>query len=143
MVMYLSPAECGPGDTTAGVPIDAPVLRASDGGHDVESVRSPVIARAAKPRASGVFYLNPDVVLTDFGAEGEFPTVAGGAVYNGIGGVLRGDQNRVVGPRAAAEYDGERGPCLPDLCGLGRVAAGVAARARRRGCRRHCFSPDR
>lgn len=105
MVMYLSPAECGPRDTTAGVPIDTPVLRASDGGHDVESVRAPVIARAAMPRASSVFYLNPNVVLTDFDAEGEFPTTAGGAVYNGIGGeffsTICVSHETVVGPRSS------------------------------------------
>ena len=36
-----------------------------DGGHDVESVRAPVIARLAVPRASTVFHFDPDVILLD------------------------------------------------------------------------------
>jgi len=139
--MRFSLAEPGPGDAPAGVPVHAPVPRAGDRIHDVESVRTAVIARRIAPRASGVFYFDPDVVLVDFGAEGEFAAVARGAVQDGIGGELRGDQDRVVGQRAVAEQFGERGPGLPDLGGVGGVGARVAAGACRRGCRGHCPSP--
>ena len=68
--MRLSLAEPGPGGAPVGVPVRAPVLRAGDRFHDVESVRAAVIARAAVPRASGVFHFDSDVVLVDFGASG-------------------------------------------------------------------------
>jgi len=91
MGMHLSPAEHGPGDAPAGVPVDAPVLRAGDGFHDVESVRAAVFARPGVPRAAGIFYFDPDVIKVDFGTEDEVAAVAGGAVQHGIGGVLRRD----------------------------------------------------
>src|ERR1017187_2767742 len=90
MVTCLSPAEHGPGDAPAGVPVDAPVLQAGDCCHDVESVGATVFAGAGTPWASGVFYFDPDVVLVEFGAEGEVAAAAGGAVQDGIAGELAG-----------------------------------------------------
>src|ERR1022692_1134578 len=142
MVTCLSPAEHGPGDAPAGVAVDAPVLRAGDCCHDVESVGAAVFAGAGAPWASGVCYFDPDVVRVDFGAEGEFAAVAGGAVQDRVGGVLRRDQDGIVGARAVAEQGGERGPGVPDLGGVSGVGTGVAARACRRGCRRHLSLPE-
>jgi hypothetical protein len=51
MVMRFSPAEPGPGDAPAGVPVHAPVPRA------------------------GVFHLDPEVVGVDLGAERELAAV--------------------------------------------------------------------
>src|SRR5580658_8789620 len=130
MLTRLSPTQPGPGGAPAGVPVYAPVLRASDSCHDVESVRPAVVARPAGPWASGVFHLDPDMVLVDFSTEGELAAVAGGAVQHRIGGELRRDQNRIGGAGAVAEQFGERGPGVPDLGGVGGVGAGVAARAR-------------
>jgi len=45
-------------------------------------VRAAVVA----PRASGVLYLDPEAVRADFGAQGEFTAIAGGAVQDGVGG---------------------------------------------------------
>ncbi len=85
MVTRFSSAEPGPGSAPAGVPGHAPVLRASDCFHDIESVGTAVFARPGVPWAAGVFYFDPDVVQVDFGTEGEFAAVAGGAVHDGIG----------------------------------------------------------
>jgi hypothetical protein len=120
-----------------GAAVYAPVLRADDSCNDVESVRAAVVARPAVPWASGVFHLDPDVVLMDFGAKGELAAAAGGAVQHRIGDELRRDQERIVGARTAPERFGERSPGVPDLDGLGGEGAGVAARARCRGCRGH------
>lgn len=141
MVTCLSPAEHGPGDAPAGVAVDAPVLRAGDRCHDIESVRAAVVARRGTPWTSGVCYLDPDVIRVDFGAEGEVAAVAGGAVQDGVGGVLRRDQDGIVGARAVAEQGGERDPGVPDLGGVSGEGAGVVARARRPGCRGHLSLP--
>jgi len=66
MVMRFSFVELGPGDAPVGVLVHAPVVRAGDGFHDVQSVRAAVIARAAAPWASGVCYFDPEVVRVDF-----------------------------------------------------------------------------
>jgi hypothetical protein len=58
--MRNSPAQSGPGDASAGVPVDAPFPRASDRGHDIEAVRAAVVARPVAPRASGVLHLDPE-----------------------------------------------------------------------------------
>ena len=139
--MRISPAEPGPGDAPAGVPVDSPVPRPGDRRHDIEPVRPPVVARPVTPRPSGVLHLDPEAVLADFGAQGERAAVPGGAVQDRIGGELRGDQDRLVGPRAAAQPPGQCGPREPDLPGFGGVGSGVTAGARRRGCRGHCPSP--
>ncbi len=143
MVMRFSFAEPGPGGAPVGVAVYAPVLRACDCCHDIESVGATVIARSETPWTAGVFYFDPDVTLVEFGAEGELAAVAGGAVQDGIGGELRGDQDRVVGQRAAVKQRGERGPRVPDLGGVSGVGAGITARACRRDCRGHCLSPGR
>ena len=49
----------------------------------------------APPRASAVRHLDPDAVLADFGAQGERAAVPGGPVQDGVGGKLRGDQDRM------------------------------------------------
>ncbi len=59
----------------------------------------------------------------------------------GVGGELRGDQDRLVSLRAAAQPSGQCGPREPDLPGFGRVGSGVTAGARRRGCRGHSPAP--
>ena len=71
MLTRVSPAEPGPGDAPAGVPVHAPVPRAGDGLHHVEPVRAAVVARSGMPRAAGVFHLDPEVVGVDLGAERE------------------------------------------------------------------------
>lgn len=75
------------------------------------------------------------------GAKGERAAVPGGAVQDGVGGKLRGDQDRLVGLRPAAQPRGEFGPREPDLPGFGGLGSGVTAGARRRGCRGHCPTP--
>jgi len=57
------------------------------------------------------------------------------AEADGVGGELRGDQDRLVGLRAAAQPSGQCGPREPELPGLGGVGSGVTAGARRRGWR--------
>src|SRR6266699_2745085 len=81
-VTRVSPTEPGPGDTPAGVPVDAPVPRPCDRRHDIEPVRPPVILRPITPRPSGVLHLDPDVVPQDFGAPGERAAVPGSAVQD-------------------------------------------------------------
>src|SRR5207245_1461418 len=66
---------------------------------------------------------------------------AGGAVHNRIGRELPGDQDRLVGLRAAAQPSGQRGPRDPDLPGFGRVGSRMTAGPRRRSCRGHCPAP--
>jgi hypothetical protein len=83
--MCVSPAENGPGDTPADIAVNAPVLRARDCGHYVESVGTVVRAWADAPWAAGVCYFDADIVLVDFGAEGEVAAVAGGAMQDGVG----------------------------------------------------------
>src|SRR6478672_13804021 len=93
--MRISPAEPGPGDTSAGIPIDAPVPRPCDRRHDIEPVRPPVVARPVTPRPPGVLHLDPEVLLADFGAHSECAPVPGGAVHNRVSHELRGDQDRL------------------------------------------------
>src|SRR5690348_3211668 len=135
--MCTSLAEPSPSNTPAGVPLDAPVPRPGDRRHDIEPVRPPVVARPVTPQPPGVLHLDPNAVLTDLGAQDERAAVPGGAVQDRVGGELRGDQDRLVGPRTAAQPPGQRGPRDPDLPGFGRVGSGMTADARRRGCRGH------
>src|SRR5580693_7321503 len=83
--MCNSPAQSGPGDAPAGVPVDAPFSGAGDRGHDIEAVRPAVVARPVPPRASGVLHLDPEAVRADFGAQGDRAAIAGGAVQDGVG----------------------------------------------------------
>lgn len=124
-------AERGPGCAPADVAIYAPVLRAGECLYDIESVRAVVFARPGAPWTAGVCYFDPDVVRVDFGAESEVAAIARGAVQDGIGGELAGDQDRVIGARTAVEQCGKRGPGVTDLGGVGGEGAGVVAGARR------------
>ena len=110
--MRISPAEPGPGDAPAGIPVHSPVPRPGDRRHDIEPVRPPVVVRLVTPRPSGVLHLDPEAVLADLGAQGECAAVSRGAVQHGVGGELRGDQDRLVGLRAAAQPPGVFGPEL-------------------------------
>ena len=83
--MRVSPTEPGPGDTPAGIPVDAPVPWPGERGHDIEPVRPPIVVRPVTPRPSGVLHLDPEVLLADFGAHGERAPVPGGAVHNRVG----------------------------------------------------------
>ena len=69
--------------------------------HDIKPVRPPVAAHPAPPRPSAVLHLDPEAVLADLGAQSERAAVPGGAVQHGVGGELRGDQDRLVGPAVA------------------------------------------
>ena len=115
--MHISPAEPSPGDAPAGVPVHSPVPGPGDCRHDIESVRPPVVARPVTPRPSAVLHLDPEAVPADFGAQYERTAMPGGAVQDGVGGELRCDQNRLVGPRAAAQPPGQRRPRDSDLPG--------------------------
>jgi hypothetical protein len=83
-VIRVSPAEPSPGDTPAGVPVDAPVSRPGDRRHDIESVRPSVVAQPITPRASAVFHLDPEAILADFSAQGKCAALPGGAVQHGV-----------------------------------------------------------
>src|SRR2546430_16443279 len=69
--MRVSPTEPGPGDAPVGVPVDAPVPRPGNRGHDIEPVRPPVIARPAPPRPSGVLHLAPGPAPGNSGEQGK------------------------------------------------------------------------
>src|SRR5437899_3200252 len=116
--MRVSPAEPGPGDAPASVPVDTPIPRPGDRRHDIEPVRPPVVAQPVTPRPPGVLHLDPEAVLADFGAQGERAAVPGGTVQDGVRSELRGDQDRLVDLRAAAQPPGQRGPREPDLPGF-------------------------
>ena len=121
--MRVSPAEPSPGDPPAGVPVRSPVPRSGDRRHDIEPVRPAVVTRPVTPPHSGVLHLDPKVVLADLGAEGELAAVPRSAMQDGVGGELRGDQDRLVGLRAAAQRPGQCGSREPDLPGLGGVGS--------------------
>jgi hypothetical protein len=48
-VIRTSPAEPGPGDAPAGIPVHSPVPRPGHRRHDIEPVRPPVVVRPAAP----------------------------------------------------------------------------------------------
>src|SRR5438874_6150264 len=100
-VTRVSPTEPGPGDTPAVVPVDSPVPYPCDRRHDIEPVRPPVVTWPVTPRPSGVLHLDPEAILADLGAQGERAAVPGGTEQDAVGGELRGDQDHLVGPRAA------------------------------------------
>ena len=57
-----------------------------------------------------MYVIDPEAVRMDLGAQCERAAAARGAVQDRVGGELRGDQDRLVGPRAAAQPPGQRGP---------------------------------
>src|SRR5947209_11346828 len=62
-VMRTSPAEPGPSDAPAGIPVHSPVPRPGDRGHDIEPVRAAVVAPPVTPRPSAVPHLDPEPIL--------------------------------------------------------------------------------
>jgi hypothetical protein len=60
--MRTSPAEPGPGDAPAGIPVHSPVPRPGDRRHDIEPVRPPVVVPPVTPRPSAVLHLDPEAV---------------------------------------------------------------------------------
>ena len=97
-----SPAQCGPGDAPAGVPVDAPFPRAGDRSHDIQAVGATVVAQSVAPRASGVLHLDPEASGRISARRGECVAIAGATVQDGVSGELRCDQDRLVGLRAAS-----------------------------------------
>jgi hypothetical protein len=78
------------------VPVDAPVPRPGDRGHDVEPVRSAVVARPAVPRATSVLHLDPELAGADLRTERDLAAVTGRTMPNGVGDQLGSDATRIT-----------------------------------------------
>jgi hypothetical protein len=75
-----------------------------------------VVGLPELPGAAAVFDLDPQVVGVGLAADGEELARAGG-VQHGVGGQLAGDQDRVIGGRAACQVGRDVAADLADLIG--------------------------